>query len=62
MRIKLKVSTGWANGDHIDYVELPENWDSFTEGEKQKFIDDSSVEFLHECCECSGWLVEDDEA
>lgn len=61
MKIKLHVSTGWANGDHVDYQELPENWDEFTEDEKQKFIDECATDYLHECCEAAGWLVEDDE-
>lgn len=59
MKIKLHVSTGLVNGDHVDYACLPENWNDFTEGEKEKFINDCAIEFLHECCKCSGYLVEE---
>lgn len=56
--IKLHVSTGWANGDHTDEQALPENWDSFTEEEKDTFLEEAATDFLHNCCEAAAWIEE----
>ena len=57
--IKLNVSTGWANCDHNEDLELPDDWDDWSEDEQNKFLNDVAVGFLFECCECSAW-VEDE--
>lgn len=54
--IKLHVSTGWANGDYKEEIELPEEWDSLSEDEKEAFLNDVAVDYLHECCEVSAWV------
>ena len=59
--IKLYVSTGWANGDHKKDVELPENWDNFTDDEKEKFLNEVAMDYLHECCEATAWVEDDEE-
>lgn len=61
MRIKVTVSTGWANGDHVDYYELPAHWENLSDQEKESWISEAAAEYLHETCEASGELVEDDE-
>lgn len=59
--LKVHVSTGWAGGDHIDYWELPDDWDSLSKDEKKKFCDESAMEYLHECCEASAWVVDSED-
>jgi len=59
-QIKVTVDTGWANGDHVDYWDLPENWDSLTDKEKEKHLDDCANDFLHECCDSFAELVDED--
>ena len=61
MRIKMTVSTGWANGDHTDYAEAPDNWESMTEDEKDAYAHECATEYLYECCSASGEFVEDDD-
>lgn len=60
-KIKLMVSTGFANCEHVEYQELPEWWEELTSNEKDEFIQDSAREFYNECCEFSGKLVDEDE-
>lgn len=57
-KIKVTVSTGWANGDHVDYWELPLQWDDYDEAGKQKILDDFADEYLHDCCESFAELVD----
>ena len=54
--IKINVSTGWANGDYNEEIELPDKWDEFTEEEKEEFLNESAMDFLHECCEAAAWV------
>jgi len=59
--IKLHVSTGWANGDHKEEMELPDNWDEMTEDDQEKFLNEVAMEYLHECCESAAWVDDSDE-
>jgi len=59
--IKVNVSTGWANGDHNDEWDLPDNWEDYSEKEKERFLNDCALEYLHECCECSARVDDSDE-
>jgi len=59
--IKLTVSTGWAGGDHVDYWDLPGNWDSMSDGEKEETIHEYSKEYLEQCCDAYGEVVDDSE-
>ena len=61
MKIKMVVNTGWANGDHVDYIDLPIHWDSLSEEEKEEWLHDCAVEHLNNCCDTCAYLVEDDE-
>ena len=58
MKIKLTVETGWANGDHVSYEELPIHWDSLTDKEKEDLVDEWAVSYMHEVVSCCGELVE----
>lgn len=60
-KIKVHVDTGWANGTHTDYWDLPDCWESMNDEEKQKFINECAEDFLHETCECYAELVESDD-
>lgn len=59
--IKTVVNTGWASGDHVDYHELPINWDDFTEDEKQKHLDELATDELHETCEAYAKVVDEED-
>lgn len=58
--IKINVSTGRANGDYNEEMELPDNWDDLNEDDQAKFLNDVGMDFLHECCEVSSWVQSDD--
>lgn len=60
-KIKVTVSTGWAYGDHVDYWELPFNWDGFTKEEKDKFLDECENDYLHEVCESYAEVVDEED-
>jgi len=59
-QIKITVGTGWANGEHVDYWDLPENWDKFTDKEKENYLDACANDFLHECCDSHAEVVEEE--
>ena len=59
--LKLVVSTGWANGDHVDYQELPDDWDEMSAEEQRNFIDDCARDYLFECCESYGEIVDEED-
>ena len=58
--IKLNVSTGWANCDYDEDLELPDDWDEWTEDARDKFLSDAAMDFMFECCECSAWVEDED--
>lgn len=60
MRLKLTVETGFVGGEHIDYEELPEDWDKYSEPDRQKFIRDCCNDFIHDVCDVYGEIVEDE--
>ena len=55
--IKVTVSTGVAGFEHIEHFDLPCHWNSLNDSEKQKLVDDTATEFLHETCEAFGEVV-----
>ena len=57
-QIKTVVNTGWANCDHTQTEELPDNWDEWSEKEQDEFLNEIAVEFLHNCCEAAAWVEE----
>lgn len=59
--IKLTVETGYVNGDHIDYCDTPDNWDNYTENEKERYMNDAANEYLHEVCQAYGEVVEEED-
>lgn len=59
-QIKLTVSTGWANGNHVEYLELPSHWENLNELEKEEYLNECATEYLHECCESFGEVVDED--
>tara|TARA_R110000764_G_scaffold223907_1_gene312903 strand:+ start:115 stop:306 length:192 start_codon:yes stop_codon:yes gene_type:complete len=59
--IKINVSTGWANGDYDEELELPDGWDDWTEEERDEFLNGCATELLHNSCECAAWVEEDEE-
>ncbi len=61
MKIKMTVSTGWANGEHVDYQELPPDWDNLSHQEKENYIHACAGEYMHEVCSAHGELVGDDD-
>ena len=58
-RIQITVSTGWANGDHVDYCDLPIHWEKLNDEEKEEWIQEAAEEYLHQCCDAFGEVVDD---
>jgi hypothetical protein len=57
--IELKVSTGWANGTHVEQQDLPEDWEELTSEEKESILDEMATDFLHEKCQGYAHVVEE---
>ena len=61
VKIKLYVGTGFHGAEHEDYYEYPrDEWEAMSEDERGNVLNELAVEYLHERCECSAW-VEDEE-
>jgi len=61
MKIKVTVNTGFVGADHVDYYELPPNWENLNEDERHTLMDTYAQEYMQETIESYGELVEDDE-
>jgi len=54
------ASTGWANGDHVDYCELPIHWDELSDNEKEEWAQEAAQEYMNEVCSFCGEIVDDE--
>lgn len=62
VRIKVYVGTGFASANHEDVVEVyREWWESLSEEQKEKELDDMALEYLWDRVDCSAWVIEEDE-
>jgi len=61
LKIKVQVSTGWANGEHTDYWDLPDDWKGLSQEEKDQVLNDYAEEYLYEKCDSYAEVVEEDE-
>ena len=62
IKIRLYVGTGFAGANHEDVYEVErEGWESLTEEQKEKELDQMAQDYLWNCIECAAWVVEDDE-
>jgi hypothetical protein len=62
VKIKMHVGTGFAGASHKDEHEVErEWWESLSEKDQDKFLDEIASDFLHNCVECSAWVVEDED-
>lgn len=57
--IKMYVNTGFAGVKHEDSFEVDrEDWESMSDQEKEKFLDERAVDYLHNSCECGAYVEE----
>lgn len=62
VKIRLYVGTGFHGAEHEGYDEYPrDEWEAMSEDEREKVLNELAVEYLHERCECSAWVMEDEE-
>jgi hypothetical protein len=61
MKIKVTVNTGWAGCDHINYEDLPSDWESLTSKEKGNYLHESAQIMLNEHCQAYAEVVDDEE-
>ncbi len=54
MKIKVTVNTGFVGATHVDYYELPCNWDSLSQDKKENYMEELAKECMEE-------YIEDDE-
>lgn len=58
VKIKLYVGTGFASAHHEDITEVDrEWWESLTEEERDKELDQMATEYLWNCVECGAWVI-----
>lgn len=62
VRIKVHVGTGFAGCSHEDVWEVDrEWWDSLTDVQRERAIDDFAIEFRNNVIETSVWVIEEDD-
>jgi hypothetical protein len=62
-RIKLFIDTGSANARHIDYIDLPDDWDQMSGKDQEEYLDEEAQDFVSNYIEFGAVVVdEDDEA
>ena len=62
-RIKIYINTGFAAGKHVDYDDLPEGWDDWTEEEREDHLNEVAQDFMSNRIDYGAYVVdeEDDE-
>lgn len=61
-RIKLYCYSGFAGADHIDYEELPDNWDDMDEKEREEFLSQAAEDYFNNCgVEYGAYVVDGDD-
>jgi len=58
-QIKLTVTTGWADGQHVSHEELPAHWDEMSDKDKEEYLEESAQIYLDECCQGYAEVVEE---
>lgn len=62
MKIKLYVSTGFANCKHEDILEIDDQeWLEMTTAEQEAYMDEAAMDFMNDRIECGAYPVEDGE-
>lgn len=56
--IKVIVDTGFINAIHEDVCELPEGWDSMSDGDKEIYLQDLADELRNEVVDAYAEVVE----
>lgn len=60
MKIKLYVNTGFANCNHKDELEVPdEEWNAMSVEEREKFLDEAALDFMGSVIDFGALPVED---
>lgn len=58
-KIKMHIGTGYAGAEHVDFVNVPDDWDEMSEQGRQRLLDEHAEEFLANNIEYGAWLVDD---
>lgn len=56
--IKTVVNTGFANATHIDYEELPDNWDEMTQEEQENHLEEFAQDAVSNSIDACASVVE----
>lgn len=58
-KIKVTVSTGFANCTHVDYQDIDDDeWAAMTENEQGRLLEDMAIDLQSNHVECSAFVVE----
>ena len=60
-RIRLVIDTGFAGCQHEDFLDLPDDWETMSEEERQKYLDEEASDFLSNNINYSAYVVDDEE-
>ena len=62
VRIRLHVGTGFVGGDHEETIEVERSWwESLSEKRQEEYLNEVSLDYLHECIEHNAWVIEEGE-
>lgn len=56
-KIKVWVTTGFANAKHEDEMDLPEGWDDMTDEEQEAFLEEAATGFRDMRVDCGAEVV-----
>jgi hypothetical protein len=60
MKIRLLVETGFAGCDYVDFTDLPDDWETMTEKEQQKYLDEAARDYMTNYINWCAYVVDDD--
>jgi len=59
VRIKLWVNTGFAGAKHEEEIEGPDEWETMSPEEREKWMDEAARDYLFDRCEFGAAVIPD---
>lgn len=60
-KIRVYINTGYANCRHVDFEDLPEDWNDWSAAEQEGYLDEISNAYLNNMIDYGANVVEDED-
>jgi hypothetical protein len=60
VKIKIYVDTGFAGCRHVDFQDLPDDWEELSAEEREEYLDEAATDFRNNVINYGASVVDDD--